>query len=205
MSITEVRDPNGAVIRYVAVSNDLTGIWREDEHVRHLAFHDALTDLPNRALLMERLNHQIALALRENRKLALLFLDLDGFKLVNDTLGHNVGDSVLKEVARRLLGLVRHTDTVARLGGDEFVIILDNPESRSEIENIAGRVVAAVNRPINFGPKFAQVGTSIGISVFRADGNTPSELIKSADTAMYSVKGAGKNHFRFFNIEMTAR
>ena len=120
-------------------------------------------------------------------------------------MGHEVGDEVLKTVAQRLLALVRQTDTVARLGGDEFVIMLDNPANRDEVEHIASRIVATVNEPICVGLKSAQVGTSIGISVFPADGSTTSELIKSADTAMYAAKGEGKNRHRFFDAAMTTR
>jgi diguanylate cyclase (GGDEF)-like protein/PAS domain S-box-containing protein len=204
MAITVVRDSAGAPLRYVAVFNDISDLWRKDEHIRHLAFHDALTDLPNRALLIERLDHQIAMSVREHRGLAVMFLDLDGFKLVNDTLGHDVGDEVLKAVTQKLLALVRQTDTVARLGGDEFVIMLDNPANRDEVVHIVNRIVATINEPISVCGMAAHVGTSIGIAMFPADGNTPSELIKSADTAMYAAKTYRKNSHRFFDATMTA-
>ena len=200
MVITAIFDAAGAAHRYVAVFNDITDLWRKDEHVRHLAFHDALTDLPNRTLLLERLDRQIAMSTREHRELAVMFLDLDGFKPVNDTLGHEVGDDVLKVVAQRLLTVVRQTDTVARLGGDEFVIILDNPMNRDEVAHIASRILATVNEPMSLRGKTAQVGTSIGIAMFPADGETPADLIKNADTAMYAAKVAGKKNYRFFDV-----
>lgn len=202
MTITAVRDEAGATLRYVAVFNDITDLWRKDEHIRHLAFHDALTDLPNRSLLMERLDREIAMSEREKRQLAILFLDLDGFKLVNDTLGHEVGDDVLKAVAQRIAALVRQTDTVARLGGDEFVVMLDNPGNRDELAYIANRIIAAINEPMNLRGKTAHVGTSVGIAIFPSDGKTPSELILNADTAMYAAKTSGKNTCRFYDMAM---
>lgn len=204
MVITAIRDAAGEAHRYVSVFNDITALWRKDEHVRHLAFHDALTDLPNRTLLLERLDRQIAMSAREHRELAVMFLDLDGFKLVNDTLGHEVGDDVLKTVAQRLLTIVRQADTVARLGGDEFVIILDNPANRDEVAHIASRIIATVGEPMNLQPRTAQVSTSIGIAMLPADGETPADLIKNADTAMYAAKMSGKKIFRFFDATMTA-
>jgi diguanylate cyclase (GGDEF)-like protein/PAS domain S-box-containing protein len=203
-TITKIPAPEGEPVRYISVFNDITELWRKDEYIRHLAFHDALTDLPNRALLMERLNHQTAIAKREQRLLAVMFLDLDRFKFVNDSFGHDVGDDLLKAVAQKLLALVRQSDTVARLGGDEFVIVLNNPESQAEVTHIADRVVTVINEPMEFCGKTAQVGTSIGIAMYPTNGDTPAELIKSADTAMYAAKAAGKNTHRFFNVDMVA-
>lgn len=198
ITITMIRDSLGKPVRYVSVFNDITDVWHKDEYLKHLAFHDALTDLPNRSLLMERLDQQIATAEREQFGMALMFLDLDRFKYVNDTFGHNVGDDLLKVVAQRLLTLVRQSDTVARLGGDEFVIQLRNPANRDEVAHIAHRIISVINEPMEFLGKAVQVGTSIGIAMFPADGHTPADLIKNADAAMYAAKGAGKNTFRFF-------
>jgi diguanylate cyclase (GGDEF)-like protein len=203
MTITMIRDSMGAPLRYVSVFNDITDLWRNDEQLRRLAFRDGLTDLPNRILLMDRFNRQHALAQREKRELAVMFLDLDRFKHVNDTLGHNVGDEVLKAVALKLKAEVRQADTVARLGGDEFVVLLDNPVNTDEVARIASRIVAVINEPMELCGKVAEVGTSIGIALHPTDGNSPDELLKNADIAMYAAKAAGKNTYRFFVDSMT--
>jgi diguanylate cyclase (GGDEF)-like protein/PAS domain S-box-containing protein len=204
ITISKIRGAAGEAARYVAVFSDITALWRQDEYLKHLAFHDALTNLPNRALLMELLGHQITVARREQTGLALMFLDLDRFKSVNDRFGHDVGDELLQTVANRLQALVRQSDTVARLGGDEFVIKLDNPADRDEIARIAGRVIASINEPMEFRGQSVQVGTSIGIAVFPGGGQTPAELIKNADSAMYAAKNSGKNAYRFFAPTMSA-
>ncbi|MGE5504539.1 MAG: EAL domain-containing protein [Actinomycetota bacterium] len=203
-TINMIRDDDGQPFRYVAVFSDITEMRRKDDRIRHLAFHDALTGLANRALLNDRLEHTIAQARREGRRLAVLFLDLDRFKAVNDTLGHDVGDQLLRIVGGRLLDLVRGTDTVARLGGDEFVILLDNPTDETEVAHIAERVVAAINLPMEFAGQPAHVGTSIGIAMFPEDGPDAAALVKGADTAMYAAKAAGKNTYRFFSADMMA-
>ena len=197
LTITRIEGSKSQPVRYVSVFHDITEIRQNDERIRHLAFHDALTDLPNRALLMNRLEQQLARAERDRSQLAILFLDLDRFKAVNDTLGHEIGDELLKQVALRLLGQVRHADTVARLGGDEFVVLLDAPSSREEVATIAERILAAINEPMSLHGKSAQVGTSIGIAMFPGDGRSPEDLIRSADIAMFVAKEEGKNSYRF--------
>jgi diguanylate cyclase (GGDEF)-like protein/PAS domain S-box-containing protein len=194
--ITRVAGKDGAVNRYISVFHDITDAWRKNERTRHLAFHDVLTDLPNRALLLERLERQIAMSERQPRCLAVLFLDLDGFKRVNDTLGHAIGDELLKAVAYKLQDLVRQTDTVARLGGDEFVVLLDSPENQVEVENIANRIIASINEPMELNGVVAKVGTSIGIAMYPEHGECASDLLKSADAAMYRAKQEGKNTYR---------
>lgn len=203
-TITRIVGSDGEAGRFVSVFHDITDSWQKNEYTKHLAFHDALTNLPNRSLLMERLAHQIAIKEREPRYLAVLFLDLDRFKLVNDTLGHAIGDDLLMAVAKKLQALVRQSDTVARLGGDEFVILLDNPVSTIEVATIANRIIAVINEPLEFHGKTAQVGTSIGIAMYPEHGATATELIKNADTAMYAAKHAGKNTYRFFSLESNA-
>lgn len=197
LCISAICDDAGEVSRYVGVCADITQQWNKEQLVQHMALHDGLTGLPNRSLLMERIGQLIAMSTREPRHIALMFLDLDGFKLVNDTSGHEMGDQVLKTVSTRLLGLLRPSDTVARLGGDEFVILLDNPESQDNVAMVASRVIEEVNAPMSFGGKTAHVGTSIGIAFFTKETASPDELLKSADDAMYKAKAAGKNTYRF--------
>jgi diguanylate cyclase (GGDEF)-like protein/PAS domain S-box-containing protein len=201
MSISMVRDADGEPVRYVSVFSDITALWRKDEHIKHLAFHDALTDLPNRTLLMDRINQRIINSNREQCNLALLFLDLDGFKLVNDRHGHNVGDDLLKEVAKRLQALVRQSDTVARLGGDEFIVVLNNPKGVEEIASIAGCVVSSINEPMEILGEVLRIGASVGIAIFPADASTSADLIKNADTAMYAAKDSGRNKISFYSPE----
>nr|WP_320136481.1 diguanylate cyclase [uncultured Amphritea sp.] len=201
MTISMVRDVDGEPVRYVSVFNDITALRRKDEHIRHLAFHDGLTDLPNRTLLMDRISQKLVNIQREECNLALMFLDLDGFKPVNDRFGHNVGDYLLKEVAKRLLALVRESDTVARVGGDEFMFILNNPQGRDEINDIAHRVISSINEPIDICGEVLHIGASIGISQYPTDGHTSTELIKNADMAMYTAKRLGKNNIRFFSSD----
>jgi diguanylate cyclase (GGDEF)-like protein/PAS domain S-box-containing protein len=200
-TITLIAGLAGEARRYVSVFHDITEVWSKNESIKHLAFHDALTDLPNRALLMERLERHIALAKRNPRCMALMFLDLDRFKFVNDSLGHEVGDALLITVAQKLQALVRESDTVARLGGDEFVIMLDNPANREELVHISKRIIAAINAPMAFRGEMTQIGTSIGIAMYPADADSAAQLIKSADSAMYEAKNAGKNTFHFFDVK----
>ena len=197
LSISAICDEDGEVSRYVAVIADITDHWDRAQLVQHMALHDSLTGLPNRTLLMERLSQLIVKTVRESRKIALMFLDLDGFKSVNDRYGHAVGDLVLKTVSARLLGLLRNSDTVARLGGDEFVILLDNPESCENVALVASRVIEEVNGPMELDGTTVHVGTSIGIATFQNDGMSATDLLKRADDAMYVAKKSGKNAFRF--------
>ncbi|WP_298448766.1 sensor domain-containing diguanylate cyclase [uncultured Marinobacter sp.] len=199
MTISMVPDESGEPVRYVSVFSDITTLWRKDEHIKHLAFHDALTDLPNRTLLMDRIDQKLLSAERDKTHFALMFLDLDGFKLVNDQLGHHVGDDLLKDVAGKLLTLVRRSDTVARVGGDEFIFIFNCPQEEGEIYDVANRIVSSINEPIMVHGKTFQIGVSIGISMYPADGDTAVELIRNADTAMYAAKSMGRNNIRFFS------
>jgi len=199
LSVSAICDEAGEVSRYVGVCADITQQWDKEQRVQHMALHDGLTGLPNRLLLMERVVQLIGMAAREPRHIALMFLDLDGFKSVNDRLGHGIGDCVLKAVSTRLLGLVRPSDTVARLGGDEFVILLDNPKNRENVAMIATRVIKYVNAPMKFDEITAHVGTSIGIAFFTQGVTSPDALLKSADDAMYAAKASGKNCCRFAN------
>lgn len=197
LSLSTLCSADGQLIRYVGVGSDITDQWGQEQVVRQLALHDGLTGLPNRNLLMERLGHLIARSVRESRQIALMFLDLDGFKEVNDTWGHAIGDQVLKTVATRLSGLVRQSDTVARLGGDEFVLLLDNPDNQESIESIAARVIALVAEPVCVGELRPCVGASMGIAVYQQAGESAQTFLKRADDAMYAAKAAGKSGYRF--------
>ncbi|MEB0137566.1 MULTISPECIES: bifunctional diguanylate cyclase/phosphodiesterase [unclassified Undibacterium] len=197
LSISSIHDEAGTITHYVGVFEDITNRWDKEQQIQRMAFHDPLTDLPNRASFMLLLKQLIAIASRETRQIALLFLDLDGFKAVNDRWGHDMGDHVLKTVATRLSEQLRDADTAARLGGDEFVVLLNQADSHESVSKVAARLIAAVNAPINSHAGSLQVGTSIGIAVFRNDEQTPEQLLKEADSAMYLAKKAGKNSFSF--------
>lgn len=197
-TISTIRSDSDEPIRYVSVFNDITKRWQKDERIRHLAFHDPLTELPNRTLLMERLTQLIAATARQPNNLALLFLDLDGFKSINDNLGHDVGDDVLVIVAQKIQAEIRLADTVARLGGDEFIVLLNHPIDAEGSANIANRIIHKLNEPMEFGGLFVNVGVSVGIIMFPDDGHLPVQLLKRADEAMYQAKAAGKNQYCFY-------
>ncbi|WP_158292419.1 putative bifunctional diguanylate cyclase/phosphodiesterase [Paracraurococcus ruber] len=173
------------------------------ERIGYLAHHDPLTGLPNRALLHERLQQAMALARHNGQSIALLWIDLDRFKAVNDSFGHSAGDALLRELARRLSGAIRATDTVARLGGDEFIIIQTSMERPQDAESLAARLNVLLSEPLDLEHgRQAVVSASIGIAVFPEDGATCESLLANADLAMYRVKGEGRNAFAFFRAEM---
>jgi diguanylate cyclase (GGDEF)-like protein/PAS domain S-box-containing protein len=201
-TITAVRDDRGTIIRFLSVFDDITEVHRKDEHIRHQAYHDALTGLPNRLLLQDRLGHAIEVAKREQNQVALMFIDLDRFKVVNDSLGHDVGDLLLMEITQRLNGCLRKSDTVARLGGDEFVVVVSDFDGIGEVAEVADKILRAVALPLNLKNHEVQVGASIGIAFFPQDGEDVTALMKDADTAMYRAKAGGRNTFRFFDAEM---
>ena len=169
-----------------------------EEKMRHMASHDDLTKLPNRALMLDRLDVAIRHSRREEMLCGVAFIDLDGFKAVNDTMGHEAGDRLLCAVAEKLLKCVRETDTVARIGGDEFVLVLPDLHARENAELVAKRAIEILSQPIDVGNgKEATIGASIGIAIFPTNGDGPEKLLKLADKAMYKVKGKGKNDFAF--------
>jgi len=192
LSVNQVRDAAGDVVNYIAVSSDMTKRKAAAERINFLAYYDALTELPNRALLQDRLQQAIADAERYDKALALLFLDLNRFKTINDSLGHHAGDLLLQKVAQRLKDRLRTTDTVARMGGDEFVIVLSNLEDRDAVEEIAGELHEAISRPMAIEGHALTVSTSIGISRYPDDGPDMQTLMKNADVAMYHCKEAGE-------------
>ncbi len=198
LAITRILDREGNPSRYVAVFNDISSIKSGDERLMHLVLHDALTGLPNRMLMQQRLEQVLSQHGRQPRMLAVMFLDLDGFKAVNDTLGHHAGDELLKVVAERLSAQVRASDTVARLGGDEFVVLLDDPHGEAEVINIAERIVATINGPVDLSGHSVRIGVSIGIVTYPSPDVASDELIQCADAAMYDAKRLGKNRYRFY-------
>jgi len=204
LSINSVIDPVSKLLtHYIGIFTDITERKKSEEEVRHIAFHDALTDLPNRMLFHDRLEHAISDAEREKTMVALMFLDLDRFKIVNDTLGHHIGDLLLQEVAERLKQNIRASDTVARLGGDEFVIILPDIHRARDVSKVARKVLESLNRAIVIDDNELYTTPSIGISLYPTDGQNVEGLMQSADTAMYTVKEAGKNNFQYFTQSMT--
>lgn len=193
-------DSDGQVIGTVGSARDITERKAAEVLVHHLAHHDVLTDLPNRALLTDRLHQALAHGRRDRVKLALLFIDLDRLKPVNDTLGHDVGDLLLKDVADRLRDAVtREADTVARLGGDEFVILLPRINKEQDAAAVAERILQTLGQPFNINQHVISISASIGVAVFPKDGDAEEVLLRLADSAMYEAKRAGRNCFRFFD------
>jgi diguanylate cyclase (GGDEF)-like protein/PAS domain S-box-containing protein len=198
-SISIIRDASMKPIGILGVSRDITERKKAEEQIQYLATHDLLTDLPSLRLANDRLSVALNMARRHKKAVAVMFIDLDGFKAVNDTLGHDAGDYVLQQVAQLLLSCVRETDTVARVGGDEFLIIATEINAPENAAQIAEKVIHLVSQPVIFKGRQAVISASIGIALFPDHGKDMDELIKQADEAMYRVKNAGKNGFRFVN------
>ena len=194
-TINALRDADGQVTHYVSVFSDITERKHQQEQLERLAHFDPLTGLPNRALLADRLQQGLARAQRARQGLAVCFMDLDGFKAVNDAHGHDAGDDLLAEVARRLQGSIRAGDTAARLGGDEFVLLLGGLHHPRECEDTARRVLHAVALPIEVEGHTVHVSASMGISVFPRDGCEAEQLLRQADQAMYQAKQRGRNRY----------
>jgi diguanylate cyclase (GGDEF)-like protein/PAS domain S-box-containing protein len=197
--------PIGGEKMRLIVVRDITARKAAQAHIEFLALHDALTQLPNRAYLMERLDGVLALARRKQRQAAVLFLDLDKFKNVNDSLGHHVGDDLLREVAGRIVATVRDSDVVARLGGDEFIIVLSDISSSDDAAAVAAKLIEAVSEEYQLDRHQVKVSPSIGISVFPTDGATTDELVRHADAAMYHAKESGRANYQFFTPRMFER
>jgi diguanylate cyclase (GGDEF)-like protein/PAS domain S-box-containing protein len=197
-SISPIRDEAGVVTHFVSVKEDFTEIKRLQDHMDNLAHHDQLTGLPNRTLFYDRLKQAQALAKRREEGLALFYLDLDGFKAVNDTHGHELGDRLLKAVGQRLMECVRESDTVARIGGDEFTVLLPGLHTQDTAADIARLIIEALSRPFQLDHLTCTIGVSIGISFYPRDSEEGERLISYADAAMYKVKNTGKNNFAFW-------
>jgi len=207
--ITAVKDTNSVVTNYVASLSDITQRKQADEEIRHLAFYDKLTGLPNRQLLLNRLQHSLASSARSGKEGALMFIDLDNFKTINDTLGHGMGDLMLQQVAQRLTSCMREGDTVSRVGGDEFVVLLEDLSEQAHMAAEQTRVVgekilAAINQPYQLATQKFRITTSIGAALFSNNPQSIDELMKQADIAMYQAKKAGRNTLRFFDPQMQA-
>ena len=207
LTITAVTRPDGTLINYVGSFFDITQRKKADDEIHYLAFYDPLTNLPNRRLLLDRLQHALATSARSGRCGAIMFIDLDNFKVINDTKGHECGDLLLIEAARRLQSCVREGDTVARLGGDEFVVMLEDMKgdvqnTASQVEEVGEKILDVLNRPYLIdGNEFSSTA-SIGINLFVDNEINADTLLKYADIAMYQAKGAGRNTLRFFDPKM---
>lgn len=203
MTISLVFDKEENLSNYICVFSDISSLKRAEEQLMFLAHHDPLTNLPNRLLLMDRLAHGIERAIRSGRKLALLFMDLDGFKDINDTFGHPVGDELLKQVSKRLQKCLRQGDTLARLGGDEFVFLVESYVLIDEVEGVARKLLSILTKSFNINDHELFIGMSIGISLYPDDSDKSATLLRNADSAMYRAKESGRNNFQFYSSEFT--
>ena len=203
LSINVVKDSSGNVLNYIAVFTDISLIKDTEQRLEYLAHHDPLTKLPNRLLLEDRLSHAIKTAHRNRSRLAVMFLDLDNFKKINDTLGHEYGDAILSDVANRLQGCLREGDTVARFGGDEFIIVLEQISDTDRVMGVADKILETIYTPMTHKGKSVLISTSIGISIYPDDGSKAETLLRHADAAMYSAKEEGRNCFAFYQSANT--
>ena len=203
LSVNAVRDSEGGLVNYVSVFSDITRLKQFESELERRAHYDALTDLPNRLLLNSRLEHALEHGRRHGHKLGILFMDLDRFKNINDTLGHPMGDALLQGFAQRLTERIRGDDTVARLGGDEFVVLLENLSHPEQAALVAQDILELMQSPFRLGDQEVFIGTSIGISTYPDDGVTPETLIKHADTALYQAKEQGRGTYRFYTEQLT--
>jgi diguanylate cyclase (GGDEF)-like protein/PAS domain S-box-containing protein len=204
LMVTPVKDKNGIITHYVTVLNDITVRKEAEEQIKQFAFYDSLTRLPNRRKLLERLEHHIAVGKREKAQFAVLMLDLDRFKAVNDSFGHLAGDELLQQVADRISGRLRSTDTVARLGGDEFVVLLADISRKEDAARVAEMIVNEITRPFQLTQHGeVQIGTSIGISLYPEHGDSPEILMDNADVALYQAKNNGRGCFAYFSESLT--
>lgn len=205
VQINAVQGESGGRSRYVCVSRDITAAKQSEQQLQRLAFYDPLTELPNRALFLDRLQVALAGAQRQSCLVGVMYIDLDHFKDVNDSLGHQAGDRLLIEVGQRLSSCVRAVDTVARMGGDEFTVLLTQLTDASEAEEVAQRVIKLLQEPVRLGEQLVHVGASVGISVYPHHGRDAAALQMHADQAMYEAKNGGRGQYRTYSDEMSAR
>jgi diguanylate cyclase (GGDEF)-like protein/PAS domain S-box-containing protein len=205
LSSITVRSTDGKCLGIVTACEDISQRKETEERIQRLAYYDPLTGLPNRLMFLDRLQQALALAEREQRQAGLLFLDLDNFKDTNDTLGHDFGDRLLREIAARLDGCMRGSDTLARLGGDEFVVLLTSIAGQESVASAASRIISVFDEPVVIDGHQVHAATSIGVALYPGDSGDAEGLLKCADTAMYQAKSDDKGNFRFFSPEMNER
>lgn len=204
LTITAVKDPNGQVNHYVGSFSDITSRKAAEEEIKQLAFYDPLTKLPNRRLLMERLKHSIEIERRDHKRLALLMMDLDRFKAVNDSLGHLAGDELLQQVATRITDRLRDMDIVARLGGDEFIVLLEDIIHAEDAARVATEIIAVLSKPFRLSQSSdVQIGVSIGIGLYPEHGDSYEKLLDHADAALYQAKDHGRGCYAYFSEDHT--
>jgi diguanylate cyclase (GGDEF)-like protein/PAS domain S-box-containing protein len=204
-TMNSVTDDAGKITNYIGVFRDISTLKEAEEKLHNLAYYDHLTELPNRSLFYEHLEHEMAVSKRNNNKLAVLFIDLDRFKNVNDTLGHQSGDLLLQQVTQRLTASVRDSDVVSRQGGDEFLILLRDLKDTDVAAVISSKIIAELKEAFIIGDTEVFVGCSIGISIYPDDNDSAENLIKNSDTAMYHAKDNGRGHYEFFNELMNTK
>ncbi len=202
-TVSKIQNSSDNVAHYVHVFIDITHFKKTQDHLGFLAYHDPLTKLPNRLLLKDRIDHSLQNARREDLQAAVLFLDLDRFKNINDSYGHAVGDGLLKEAAKRIKNLVRKEDTVSRYAGDEFVVFMENIPDAKNPAKLAQKLINTFNAPVYIKGYRLKISISVGISLFPQNGKDTDTLIKNADTAMYRAKKEGRNNFQYYSLELT--
>jgi len=205
MSIGNVKNDKGETTHFVGTFTDITQRKAAEERINYLAHHDALTGLPNRTLLQDRVSQALAACMYQHSKAALLLIDLDRFKNINESLNHDFGDHLLQLVAERLHGCIRALDTLARSGGDEFVVLMSEVHNLNEISVMAKNILAAMNQPFHLEGQEIIITSSIGISVYPDDGDDTQMLLKNADVAMYRAKELGRNNCQFYTQDMNVR
>ena len=202
LTINKIVDENLEISNYFAIFNDITELKKTQKKLKEMAFYDNLTKLPNRTLLNENLKQIFNSSRREKKRFAILFLDLDNFKYVNDTFGHDIGDELLIVISNRIKTTLRKNDILARIGGDEFVVVLENIKDEHSISIVAKKIINAISKKVSISKHEFFVGVSIGIAIYPTDSTSLVELNKYADLAMYNAKENGKNRYKFFNSKM---